>query len=432
MKTVLILGAIDSFCDLIRDFKNKGVRTVVCDYYEGAPGKKIADIPYDISTLDVDRLVEIGKEHHIDGVLCAFSDRNIQPCYEVADRLGLPQIYHPELIRLLTDKISMKDRLKSCGFPITDYKILTDDFKDDELAGFDFPVIIKPIDSSGSKGIFICKNTDEIRKHMPDTIEMSVNYDDRFIVEEYYPYDEISITAWVNRGKAYVTCVYDNGKNFDPQNPAHVSLSSVVFPSKYTKGNIEYFEELTQKVCEAFGVSNGPVTVQCFIGPQGLKVNEFICRLAGDSAYMCSAVMGAPAVADKTERFVLGEEIDCSDLERFSADVDETYYQIGVYVNKTGKVYTEFDQKDIMDKVPGCVRADVYVENGTEYKYVTTGGNVACRIYVKKDASVGGYIDYLNLLKDVIIIRDEEGNQVADFHDPDHALTDACYPVQPV
>ncbi|GEM_PF-3385876 len=421
MKTVLILGAIDSFCDLITDFKKKGVRTVVCDYYEGAPGKKIADIPYDVSTLDVERLVEIGKEHSIDGVLCAFSDRNIEPCYRVAEALGLPQIYHPQLIKWLTDKICMKDRLRECGFPITEYRILKSDFEDAELAAFDFPVIIKPIDSSGSKGIFICRDTDEIREHMPDTLAMSVDYTDMFIVEEYYPYDEISITVWVSGGKAYVTCVYDNGKNFDPDNPANVSLSSVVFPSKYTKGNVEYFRDLAQKMVTAFGVGNGPVTIQCFMGPKGLKVNEFICRLAGDSAYMCSEVMGAPSVADKTETFVLGEEVDCSDLETFDPDVPDTYYQMGVYVDKTGKLFYDFDKDEIMRRVPGCVRADIYAESGTDLKYVTTGGTVVCRIYVKADESVGGYTDYLDLLKEVIVIRDEDGNPVANFHEPKDA-----------
>lgn len=79
MKTVLILGAIDSFCDLIEDYRRMGVRTVACDYYEGAPGKKVADYGYDVSTLDVDKLEEIGGRHSIDGVLCAFSDRNIEP-----------------------------------------------------------------------------------------------------------------------------------------------------------------------------------------------------------------------------------------------------------------------------------------------------------------------------------------------------------------
>lgn len=429
MKTVLILGAIDSFCDLIEDYRRMGVRTVACDYYEGAPGKKVADYGYDVSTLDVDKLEEIGGRHSIDGVLCAFSDRNIEPCYELARRMNLPQIYNPELIRLLTDKIYMKQALKEGGFPITEYAILKSDFSDEELSGFTFPVIIKPIDSSGSKGIYICADCDEIRAKMADTIEKSVNYDDRFIVEEYYPYDEISITAWVSGGRAYVTCVYDNGKNFDPENPANVSLCNVVFPSKYTRGNVEYFRDLVQRMAETFGVENGPVTVQCFVGPAGLKVNEFICRLAGDGAYMCSAVMGAPAVADKTENYVIGNPVDCADLEAFNPDVDETYYQIGVYVNVTGRIYFDFTKEELFEKVPGLVRADVYAKNGSEYKFVTTGGTVVCRLYVRREDPEMGYVDYLDKVKEVISIRDESGCEIADFHEPDHELRDECYEI---
>lgn len=426
-KRVLILGAIDSFCDLIEDYKKMGVETIACDYYEGAPGKAIADYGYDISTLDVEKLVEIGAEHEIDGVLCAFSDRNIEPCYEVAKRLGLPQIYEPELIKKLTDKICMKEVFREGGFPIIEYAIISDSFSDAELSNFNFPVIIKPIDSSGSKGIFICSSVDEIRDKMTETIEQSVSYKDRFIVEEYYPYDEISITAWVSEGKSYVTCIYDNGKNFNPENAANVSLCNVVFPSKYTRGNVDYFRELVQNAVEAFQVKNGPVTIQCFIGPDGLKVNEFICRLAGDGAYMCSEVMGAPAVAEKTESYVIGNPVNCKDLESFNPDKEETYYQIGVYVNRKGKLYFDFSKEELFDRIPGLQRADIYAKSGTECKFVTTGGTVICRLYVRADSSIGGYVDYLDLIKSVIEIKDENGNEIADFHEPDHRLSESCY-----
>lgn len=428
-KKVLILGAIDSFCDLIEDYRKMGVETIACDYYEGAPGKAIADYGYDISTLDVDKLVEIGKKHEIDGVLCAFSDRNIEPCYEVAKRLGLPQIYEPELIKRLTDKICMKEVFREGGFPIIEYAIVSDSFNDEDLSKFSFPVIIKPIDSSGSKGIFICSSVDEIRDRMQETMEQSVSYKDRFIIEEYYPYDEISITAWVNEGKSYITCIYDNGKNFNPGNAANVSLCNVVFPSKYTHGNVDYFNELVQKAADAFQVMNGPVTIQCFIGPDGLKVNEFICRLAGDGAYMCSSVMGAPSVAEMTESYVIGNPVSCEALESFNPDKDETYYQIGVYVNKPGKLYFDFTKDELFEKIPGLLRADIYAKNGDEYKFVTTGGTVICRLYVKADRSIGGYVDYLDLVKSIIEVRDENGTEIADFHEPDHRLSESCYEI---
>lgn len=418
MKKVLILGAIDSFCDLIEDFRNKGIETIACDYYEGAPGKAIADYAYDVSTLDVDRLVEIGREHNIDGVMCAFSDRNLQPCYEVAERLGLPQMYTPQLIEKLSDKIKMKETLAKGGFPILNYRIVKADFADSELEDFCWPVIIKPVDSSGSKGVYICDTPDQIREKMSMTLEKSVNYKDTFLVEEYYPYDEISITAWAQDGRSYVTCVYDNGKNFSRDSEMNVSLSSVVFPSKYTDEHIDEYRELVQGLVTAFEVVNGPVTVQCFVGPKGLKVNEFIFRLAGDGAYMCSAVLGAPAVADMTEDFVVGNSIDTAPLREFTPAGKAKHYQIGIYANVTGRVFFDFTSESLMRDVPGCVRADVYGRSGDEYKFVTTGGIVIARIYVKADDSFGGYTDYLKLLQKIAAVRNEKGDVISDLHIP--------------
>ena len=174
MKTVLVLGAIESFCDLITDIKSMGIKTVVCDYYHDAPGKKLGDYCYDISTTDVEALIEIGKKHNIDGVICAFSDRNLYPCYQVAKALNLPTFYTPEIIEVLTDKIKMKQHLKDNHFPILKYAVIKEDFKDCELEGFEYPVIIKPVDSSGSKGVMVCDSLGEVREKLPDCLKEGV------------------------------------------------------------------------------------------------------------------------------------------------------------------------------------------------------------------------------------------------------------------
>lgn len=427
MKKVLILGAIDSFCDLIRDFKQKNIKTVVCDYYEGAPGKKIADYPYDISTLDLDGLEAIGRKHNIDGIMCAFSDRNIYPCYEIARRLNLPQMYNPHLIDLLTDKIMMKKHLVNDGFPIINYKILPVDFTDSDLDGIEFPVVTKPVDSSGSKGIYICDNPDDIRRKMHDTLEMSVNYKNEFLIEEYYPYDEISITAWVKDGDAYVTCVYDNEKIFDKNSEMNVTLSNVVFPSKYTDAHIDEFRLLTDRLAKSFGIQTGPMTVQCFIGPRGLKVNEVILRLAGDSAYMCSEVLGAPSVARMTEDFTVGNDIEYNDLETFTPAGKKTHHQIGVYVHQKGKIHFDFTKESLMKGIPGLVRADVFASDSDEYKFITTGGNVVARLYIETDAISNSYEEFASLLRRETAVRSDDGKIISSLHTPEGNISRECY-----
>ena len=144
---------------------------------------------------------------------------------------------------------------------------------------------------------------------------------------------------------------------------------------------------------------------------------------------MCSEVMGAPAVAEKTENYVIGNPVNCKDLESFNPDKEETYYQIGVYVNRKGKLYFDFSKEELFDRIPGLQRADIYAKSGTECKFVTTGGTVICRLYVRADRSIGGYVDYLDLIKSVIEIKDENGNEIADFHEPDHRLSENCYEI---
>ena len=262
MKTILILGAIESFCDLILDIKDMGMQTVVCDYYPDAPGKQLGDFSYDLSTTDVDAMIKVATKHNVDGAICAFSDRNIPICYEIAERLHLPTFYTKEIIDIITDKIKMKAHFNRYGFPVLNYKVIKENFTEDELAGFNFPVIIKPIDSSGSKGVFVCETIAEIKTYFKISANESVDHKDEIIVEEYYPTDEISITAWVKQGKSYVTCIYDVGKNFEK----NVILSSVIFPSKYTNHTqFPQIVKLVQDLTTSLNIKEGPITVQCFV-----------------------------------------------------------------------------------------------------------------------------------------------------------------------
>ena len=70
-------------------------------------------------------------------------------------------------------------------------------------------MVVKPVDAYSSKGIFVCENVEQIRIHFQDVISESLKYQDRIIVEEFYPAGENSINTWVKDGCPYLTCVYD-------------------------------------------------------------------------------------------------------------------------------------------------------------------------------------------------------------------------------
>ncbi len=426
MKTLLILGAIEAFCDIIEEAKKMGIKTVVCDYFPDAPGKKNADFSYDISTTDIDEVEKIAKKHSVDGIMCAFSDRNIPTCYELSKRLGLPTYYTKEAIDIVTDKINMKDHFKKHGFPILNYKIINREFSDNEISHFDFPVVIKPIDASGSKGVIVCNTVEDVRASFEESAKHSANHKDEVIVEEYYPVDEISITAWVKNGKSYVTNIYDVIKNFGK----NVVLSGVAFPSKYSKGNIEKFKKLVQELTDSLEIKEGPVTVQCFIGERGLKVSEYIFRLTGVSTYKYTLHLGGPNFARMVIDYAVGNSIDYQNLETFSFVEKNTVFQYRVYAVKPGKIFFDFTEDSIKKAIPECSYCKIYSQSGVEFSSVPTGGKVVAVVYcdvtdpLNEDTSLEHFVD---ALREHAVIYNENGEKVSNVNKPDKKVTWYCH-----
>lgn len=410
MKTGLVLGAIAPFCDLIKDMEDLGIQPVVCDYYADAPAKKLGYPSYDVSTTDCEEVIKLAKKHQVDGIISAFSDRNLEVAYQAVEELGLPQLYNMGIIELLTDKLAMKDFFEELGLPVIRYRILERDFKEDDLNGIEFPVVTKPIDAYGSKGIFVCRDIEEIRKMFDKTTAEAVKYKDKIIVEEFYPVDEISVTAWVKEGKAYITCIYDVIKNYEPA----IELATVAFPSKYTDKNLFNIDKLLNRIIKACNINEGPITLQCFIGDKGIKVSELLFRLAGNSPYLYGTYVGGPNIAKMLLQFYVGEEIDYQNLETYTpGENGSMYYDIQIFAMKKGKITYQFDAESIKEKVKECVEIRLYHTSGDELLNVPQTGKLFARMICKVDSyKKEDYDLLLEHIKEHVQLFDENGNNV--------------------
>lgn len=415
MRNVLILGAIEAFCDIIEDIKTMGMNPICCDYYEYAAAKNDAKVSYNISTTDVEQLFEVSQKHKISGVITAFSDRNLLPALDLCKRLGFPSFYNEDIIKLLTDKIRMKAHFVNNKIPVIPYVVVEGDEDMASVINISYPVIVKPIDGYGSKGISICNTFDEIDNARKEATKASKDYKRSFIVEEYYEADEISIAAWVKRGRAYITGTYDVGRNFEKQ----VLLSYVAFPSKYEKEYYNRFVDLVQKITNSLCIEEGPITVQCYIGDKGLMVGEYLYRLAGGSPYLYSVQMGGPNTAKMLIDYQVGNKIDYQNLTDYKASFDNVYYDILVYAKNNGRInysYTIDKLRRIDDNI---VRLITYHRNGEDISKNPNKEVLVARIFYRKNKDdKRSYVDILNQLDSIIEILDEKGEEVHFFRYP--------------
>ena len=186
MKRILLLGGSAQQLVAIQAAKDLGYYTIVCDYLPDNPGQYIADKFYSTSTTDVEAVYEIAKNEQIDGILAYASDPAALPASIVAERLGLPT--NPsKSVEILGLKYPWRRFLQDNGFACPKVFSFHPSTSVDEIKKnteqFSFPIVVKPTDSSGSKGVTMLNDWNGIEEAISWADSYSRNK--VLIVEEY-------------------------------------------------------------------------------------------------------------------------------------------------------------------------------------------------------------------------------------------------------
>lgn len=183
MKKILLLGGSEQQIVAIEAAKKLGIYTVLCDYLPDNPGQYIADKFYLVSTTDKDAVLDVATEENIDGILAYASDPAAPTAAYVAEKLGLPT--NPfAAVDTLCNKDKFRIFLRENGFNTPFAKGYDSDanpVEDTKL--FRLPVIVKPVDSSGSKGATVLHSYEKLSEAV--NYALSYSRSKRYIIEEF-------------------------------------------------------------------------------------------------------------------------------------------------------------------------------------------------------------------------------------------------------
>lgn len=185
-KRILLLGGSAQQVVAIEAAKDLGYYTVLCDYLPDNPGQYVADKYYNVSTTDVEAVYEVAKKEQVSGILAYASDPAALPAAIVCEKLGLPT--NPaKSVEILGLKYPWRQFLQTNGFACPKAAsfhptISMKDFSE-LVADFTFPIVIKPTDSSGSKGVSVLNNLNSV----DEAIQWADSYSRNkiLIVEEF-------------------------------------------------------------------------------------------------------------------------------------------------------------------------------------------------------------------------------------------------------
>ncbi|HYE81535.1 MAG TPA: ATP-grasp domain-containing protein [Clostridia bacterium] len=310
---LMILGGSNVQLNAVKRAKEKGHTVVVCDYYEDAPAKKLADYSELASTFDVEACIEAAKRHAADGVMTLGTDQPVYTAARVAAECGLPSLITVETARAATNKKVMKGIFKNNCIPSVNYRIIGLDFCDSELEDMSFPVVVKPLDSQGQRGVYKLDSIEAVRTVFSDILSFS--REKEILAEEYYPSDEITVSGWVHGSMLHLLTVTDR---ICYNNYPHIGICTAHnFPSRFLP---EYHDEITrlsERIVQAFSIHEGPVYFQMLMGDRGIMVNEIACRIGGAYEDLFIPLVTGIDILDILIEASLGDSCAAAALEQY-------------------------------------------------------------------------------------------------------------------
>lgn len=276
----IILGGVAPHIELIKNLKARGYETILLDYYENPPARAAADRFFQISTLNYEAVKEIAEKENVDLIITVCVDHaNVVMC-RIAEEMNLPIPYTYHTALLTTDKSLMKRQMVLSGIPTGNYCVL--DSVLEPVEGLDFPVVIKPIDNNGSKGVRKAENAEELSEGIANAFAFSRA--GKVIVEEFYEGKEIQVDCFANEGHANVLMIREKLKIPRASGLAMQTYGSVM-PAVISEELKEKVYDIAQRIAEGFGLEHTPFFFQAITEGTEIRVLELTPRIGGGLSY---------------------------------------------------------------------------------------------------------------------------------------------------
>ncbi len=338
MKKILMLGGSMQQIPIIKKAKEMGLYVITCDYLPDNPGHKYADEYYNVSTTDLEGVLEIAKKLDIDGIVAYASDPAAPTAAYVAEKLNLPGNPY-ESVKILTRKDMFRDFLQKNNLTspkAEGYNKYEDAYR--EIDKFQFPVMVKPVDSSGSKGVVKIYDKSQLQDAVVEALMYSRSK--RFIIEEFIEKKgyQVSGDGFSYNGKL-VFSSYGNelysGKNGTRE---YVALGEF-WPSVLTDEQKSMVDSAVQQIITCLGMKTGAYNIEAILDKND---NVYILELGprNGGSYIPQLIELATGV-DMVKYTILGAlGEDCSELsmkktEGFYSNYKIMSHQSGKFIKVT-------------------------------------------------------------------------------------------------
>ena len=362
-KKIMILGASILQLPAIEKAKEMGLDVIAVDMNPEAVGFGVEGVVKEvISTIDTPAIVEAAKKHQIDGIMTLATDMPMRSVAAVAKEMGLVGIDADTALKA-TNKAEMRKALQAGGVPIPKfYKVANEEEYMKAVKNFTVPFIVKPADSSGSRGIYEVQDINDQK-----SIKEAYKYCKPFsrvgdvVVEEYMSGPEVSVETLSINGECHVIQITDK---LTTGAPHYVEMGHSQ-PTRLGEETANKIKEVAIAANKAIGIKNGPSHTEIIVTSEGPKIVELGARLGGDciTTHLVPLSTGVDMV-ECCIKIALGEEPDIEPKWNKGSAIR--------YFKQHAGVVKSIDGVEEAEKIPGVKQISIVHGVGEEVTEVTS------------------------------------------------------------
>ncbi len=359
MKKLMLLGGMRYLVPVIEAAHKLGVYVITCDYLPNNIAHKYSDEYCNVSILEKDKVLEKAKELKIDGILSFACDPGVVTAAYVAEKMGLPSSGPYESVEILQNKGKFREFLTENNFNVPVAKQYTDietAVNDTEM--FNWPVIVKPTDSAGSKGVTKVEEKDKLKDAINYALKFS--HSNEFIIEDFLEKvgDSSDCDSFSIDGK--LKFVSFSAQKFDENCENPYTPAAFTWPASISKIHQEELTNEIQRLLTLLNMKSSIYNIETRECTNG-KAYIMECSPRGGGNRLAEMVRYMTGVDMITNivKVALGMETDNIKQQ----EIKDNWAEIILHSEKEGT----FEKLWISDEISSnIVENDLWIEDGTK------------------------------------------------------------------
>lgn len=358
-KRLMLLGGIRYLLPVIKSAHEQGYYVITADYLPDNVAHKFSDEYVNVSIVDKEAVLRVAQEKQIDGIMSFGVDPGVVSAAYVQEKMGLPAFGPFHSVEILQNKDRFRAFLAEHGFNVPKAKGYSSiEAALADVAEWSFPVIVKPTDSAGSKGVTRVEEPGQMKMAVAHAFEKSIS--GHIIVEEFIEKQGCSsdTDSFSENGKLKFVSFCAQRFDTDASNP--YTPAAYTWPSTFTKEEEAYLTEEIQRLINLLGMKTNIYNIETRIGTDG---KPYIMELTprGGGNRLCEMLHYATGVDMITAmtRYCVGDSVP----EIKQLPYNGHWAEIILHAGKNGR----FVSMDIADTLPAeIVERDLWVSPGDE------------------------------------------------------------------